>query len=571
MSNSEQRKSLKHYGMGLLVFLLTAVGYQLTFSYHYDDALTAARELDGQFVQGTLSLVEFRHFVNHLWPYWLLQFLHWLGIHISGIQLIHAWDLITASAASMFLYLLLRELVENSYIALTGAFSYSTAHCIWLYAATGRLYSTSMLFSISAYYLALQMRKPLSERKRLLIALASAASVCFACYFWLVHIFNALGVGILLLLLPVEDSWLPRIKRTAVFGVTGILLTLVVGISSLSYAGVPLTRDGIHTWIAGSGTQPVKFGLQGLMAAVYGQADGVLSMPSLIYVVHGMMLHDPVMSRLASFPLQFAKFLLVWAMLALAYIYPWLMFRRATKLNKILIFALYVPIAVNMFFGLSWLGADVQRFMPVLICQICLASMSVQDRIARTSRPRALVAALAAVCIFMAGVNLFDEELPDQRRYIPLAAQVQSIRPYVRPSDLLITFGKDFDNPYSTTVMYYTGASYLTLTNDAFYYDWDSPAWKSTVQSLWQKTAAQGGRVLVVDRLATGIYPPQTVWSERQHPRPTVSEFASFLRANYCLVPGFYIGSTQYYELQPPHPACEVLLDGARRLAQLSQ
>jgi hypothetical protein len=557
MMNKEQSASaLLSHAMGLSAFVLIAVGYQLTFSYHYDDALTAARELDGQFVQGPLSLVEFRHFVNHLWPFWTLQFLRGLGLHVSGIQLIHFMDLATATVAVTVLYLLLQDLVQSHFIAFAGAFTYSTAHSVWLYAATGRLYSTSMLFAISAYYLAVQIRRPLSQRMRMTIAIASAAMVCFACYFWLVHIFNALGVGILFLLLPAEEARLPRIKRTLVFGVTGILLTMVIGASSLAYAGIPLTRQGVQAWIAASGTQPMKFGLHGLMAAAYGQADGILATPNLLYVVRGWMLKDRAMEGIASFPWQFSKFILVWLLLALAYIYPWILFRRAPTLQRILIFSFYVPIAVNMFFGLGWLGTDVQRFLPALISEVCLAAMSFEDWMSRVSRPRTLAVCVAGAIIFIAAVNLFEEELPDQRRYIALEAQTEAVRPYVRPTDLLITFGRDFDNPYSTTVMYYTGASYLTLTNDALYYDWDSPAWKSVVESLWRKTIGQGGRMFVVDRLATGRYPPQAAWSEYRHPSPRVKEFAHFLQTNYCLSPAFYLGTTQYFDVQPRRPIC---------------
>ena len=542
--------------MGFSAFLLIMVGYAVAFSYHFDDALTAGMELDGRLVQGPLSLVEFRHFVNHLWPFWALQLLHGLGSPISGIELLHYWDLLTVTCATMLLYVLVRDLVRDRFIALGSAFVYGTAHCVWLYAATGRLYSTSMLFAISAYYLAVQNRKPLARQVRRWIPVASAALMCFACYFWLVQVFNALGVGILLLLLPVEDAWWPRIRRSLVFAFTGIVLTAAIGVSCLMYVGVPLTHQGIHAWIAGSGTQPMKFGLHGLMAAAYGQADGILATPNLLYAVHGWMLRDPAMQSIASFPWQLAKFLLVWLLLGLAYIYPWIMFRRANGLQRSLIIALYAPVAVNMLFGLGWLGTDVQRFLPALISQVCLGAMSLQDWMSRTSRPHLLATSVACAAIFIAAVNLFEEELPDQRRYVVLAAQAEAVKPYVREEDLLITFGKDFDNPYSTTILYYTRASYLTLSNDALYYNWDSTEWRTAFESIWRKTTGQGGRVFVVDRLAWGKYPVEAAWSEKQHPHPTVREFAEFLQSNYCVTPGFHLGTTQYFNVQVAKPGC---------------
>lgn len=106
-------------------------------------------------------------------------------------------------------------------------------------------------------------------------------------------------------------------------------------------------------------------------------------------------------------------------------------------------------------------------------------------------------------------------------------------------------------------MMYYTGASYLTLTNDVTYYDWDSPSWQATVDSLWRKTTENGGRVFVVDRLVSGAYPALAAWSEVQHPRPTVKQFANFLQAHYCVTPAFYVGATRYFDLRAKNSSCD--------------
>ena len=563
MQETVTQGSSMRYLKGFLVFALIFCGYDLTFSHHYDDALTAATELQGHFIQGPLSLVEFRHFVNHLWPYWLFVFFHWFKFHVSAIQLLHVWDLATASAAVMLVYCALQEIAAQRYFAFAGAFAYATAHCVWLYSGTGRLYSTSMLFAVAAYYVAFQVQKRHGSIIRLALPVVAAAFVCFASYFWLEHVFNAAAIGVMLLLLPTDGTWAQRIKNVITYVATGVCLTLVMGVSCLRYVNVPLTRSGLQTWIAGSGTQPIQFGVRGLMAAAYGQADGILATPNLLYVVHGRLLKDPAMAGLGSFAWQFAKFALVWLLLLLAYIYPWTMFRRANSFQKALILSLYVPVAINMLFGLGWLGTDVQRFLPALFPQLCLAVLSLQDWISRTARPRFLATCVVAALVVVAGVNLLEVELPTQRDYIVLEEQMKDIQPYVHSADIFVTFGKDIDNTYSTMAMHYTGASYLSLSNDAASYDWDVSDWKSRFETLWRETRERGGRVFVMDRLVSGFYPASAAWSERQHPRPTIKEYSRFLEIEFCPTPAFYLGNAQYYDVKSRSANCG-LADASR-------
>lgn len=543
-------------GVDLLTFLLICLGYQLTFSYQFGDALTTAYELQGHFVQGPLSLVEFRHLVNHLWPFWILELLRSWNFNISGIGLLHWCDLACAAASVMLLYRVLLKITEARFISFFATFAYATAHSVWIFTGTGRMYTTSMLFVFAAYYLALETERAVPEQWWLLAA-SSGVMVCLACSFWLVHTFNVVGIALLLLLLPQQFSLRRRCLALIPYCAAGLLAGLLVAISCLLYVNIPLTHSGLASWLSASGTQPVQFGLHGLMAGAYGQADGLLATPELLYMVHGFMLRDATLAHLQSLPWQLGKFLFVWTLLGLVYVYPWVMLRSASRRKQILILSLYVPLIINMYFALGWLGTDLQRFLPSLLSQVGLGALAVQDLMDRLPRPRVLAAMAISVLVFIAGVNLIESVLPSQIEFTVTAEQMKAIRPYIHWGDLLVTFGRDLDGTYNTMAMFYADANYFTMTNDGYTFDWDRPDWQLAFDQELKQTRSVGGRLFIVDRLAQGFNPPHAAWSERQHPSPTVLQFSQFVHTQYCVSPAFYVGMSQYFQVEPRLGQCQ--------------
>jgi hypothetical protein len=71
--------------------------------------------------------------------------------------------------------------------------------------------------------------------RRWLAAGAAGTLACFAALFWLVPVFNAAGVGMLLLLQSGRTSWPRRIALAAAFAATGSVVALAVGVSALRY------------------------------------------------------------------------------------------------------------------------------------------------------------------------------------------------------------------------------------------------------------------------------------------------------------------------------------------------
>jgi hypothetical protein len=553
----------ERYGKGALVFILLLLGYELTFSHYFGNGLSTAYELQG----GRVLLVEFRHLMNHLWPFWLFQFLRGFHLHVTSLGCLHLFDLVTAAASVMLLYRVLLEITNARFISLAGAFAYATSNCVWTYTGTGRLYTTSMLLIFAAYYLALQIGKASTEGRRWLIAIAAAVMTCFACFFWLVHIFNAIGVALLILLLPHDQFQRRRIGYLGLYSITAALLILGVMVSCLHYVQVPLTLPSLEAWIAGTSTPPMKYGLRGLMQASYGQANGFVATPELLYMVHGLMLKDAVLAGLRSLPWQLGKFVFIWLLLLLVYVYPWIMLSRVPPGQRILIFALYTPLAINMFFALGWLGEATARFLPTMLSQIALGVLAMRHLMARSLRPRLLGALAVVSLIFMAGVNMFEWVLPLQREYTALAEQAKAIRSYVHRGDLLVTFGRDLsgDDTYDRMVLFYADADTFTVTNDAYAYNWDLPDWQANFASVLYRVQKSGGALFVVDRLALGFNPPHAAWSERQHPYPTVREFSRFLQTEYRVTPAFYLGSSQYFRVEQPKANCAASLSTFRQ------
>jgi len=531
-----------------VVFVLLLAAYVLTFSNDSGDALDTARWMR----EGRIErMVEFRHLIVRLLPYWLWQGLGAAGLPVEPLNLLRWWDFFTAALSPMLFYHVLYRLLHGHPArrgtALAGSALYATAHCVWIYAGSGRLYSSSMLLVLAAYLLALRLPEVQGASRRWWTVLSAGALVCFAGLFWLVQVFNAVGVGLLIALLPERASRARRAAHLTGFALSGLLLAGAMGVSCLRYAQVPLEGAAVQAWIADTRTPPTRFDSSSFMKAAYGQAHGILGLPNLSYMINGLLRDDRHLLAIGSLPWQLGKFIFIWLLLLLAYAYPFFLFWNADRRLRVLILALAAPLAINIYFALIWLGTDRQRFMPSLLSVIALGTLSTGDLLKRFPRPRWVALALGAAVLLVALVNYFEVLRPTQARFRRLAAEWASAHSFLTPGDLLVTFGRDVN--YHALMLAYGTAPYLTLTNDETYYQWDQPDWQvrfhAAVREAWQR----GGRVFVMDRIAFGVNPVSAAWSEKQHPRPTVREFAAFLRSAYCVTLGFRVGQFEYFEL----------------------
>lgn len=541
------------YGKYFVLFGVLMLGYMLSFSFDENDALDTAYWMEKGDIR---SLLEFRHLVQRMLPLWLWQGLNAAGLHVPALTLLNLWDFATAAASLMLLYTILHLLTGSRPISFGATFAYATAHCVWLYTGSGRLYSTSMFLIFAAFYLALKLAGERSEARRWMLALAASTYVCFAGLFWLVHVFSGISVGLILLLLATQVSWKRRFAYVMAFGAFGLILTLAITVSCLLYVQIPLEAEAIREWMAAAGTQPMRFDALGPMKASFGHAHGIMAMYPLPYLINGLMLKDPHLAQIGSLPWELSKFVFVWALLTLVYVHPLWLFWKGDRQRRILIALLYLPLAINMYFALGWLGSDVQRFMPTMLSQFVLAAFSVQDLLGRVRRPKVVGAALTACLVFIAAVNLVTSLLPSQVAHLKLKAAMRDIRPYTRPADVLLNFGRDLPISYQTAVRFYGGARALTTTNDVTKYDWDRADWRDEIERIRQRAEAAAGRLLVMDRLAEGRNPVSAAWSEKQHPNPTVGQFAEHLRARYCVMPLLHPGMERYYGLSDRAESC---------------
>ena len=524
----------------------------LTFSRVQDDTFDTAYWMERGDVR---SMLEYRHLIQRVLPFWTWRGLQAVGIHTTSLGFLSGWDFVTAVLSLLLLHEFLRKLTGWRALSIAATFAYGTAHCMWLYAGSGRLYSTSMLLAIAAWYLALEAHDAMGAR-RLLISLAAGVLVCMGALFWMVQVFNAFGVGLLLLFAPSRSKMGARLAHFAAYSAVGTAVALAVAVSCLLYVQIPLEQPAISTWMASAGTQPMKYDVLGVMKASFGQANGHLVMFELPYMINGLMLKDPKLVQIGSLPWQLSKFFLVWILLVPIYLYPlWLMW-SPRSIPRGVIFALYAPFIVNFVFALGWLGTDLQRFMPTFPSLIALGAISAQDWMRRARKPRLWGAAICAALAFIAADNLVESNLRTQRQLRDLAGQMKAIDPFTHPADLVANFGRDLSVTYQTMTRYYGGAIALTLTNDNTYYDWDSPKWQENVAKLVRERRALGGRVFLMDRVVLGVNPVQAAWSEKQHAKPTVREFAAHVRAAYCVLPGFSIGPDAYFELRENTGSC---------------
>jgi len=540
------------FGRKALLFLLVLMVLFLSFSRTQDDAFDTAYWMEKGDAR---AMLEYRHLIQREFPYWLWQPVESSGIHIEPIHWLMGWDFLSATLLLFLYYRFLRELTGCAPVAFAGAFAFGTANCIWIYAGSGRLYSTSLLLAVGGYLLALYANRD-DGRRRWLLACAAGALVCLAALFWMVHVFNAIGVGLLLLFGPERCSWTRRGAHFVGFVATGTVIALAITVSCLLYVQIPLEKEAISAWMASAGTQPMKFDALGATKAAFGQANGHLVMNELPYMVNGVLRKDAHIVGAGNFPWQITKFVLIWLLIAPTYVYPLWLLWKPRSVPRSVIFPLLVPVGINLIFGIGWLGTDVQRFMPTMPVFIALGTISAHDWMQRLARPRTFALAMWAILLFIAGCNLVESNLMNYRRLGMWAEEMKTVRHLTRPQDLAVNFGRDLPVTYQTMMHFYAGANSLTLTNDAVYYDWDSPRWKETLQTLMEERKTVGGRVFLMDRVVLGENPPQAAWSEVQHPQPTVKQFAAHVRATYCMVPGFAVGSHEYFEMRERSNGC---------------
>jgi hypothetical protein len=547
----ESASALGAWAIRGLVFLLLVAGYWLTFSYDSGDALDAARWMR----EGSVTkLVEFRHLIQRLLPFWLWLGLERLGLSVEPLSVLVWWDFVSAALSVMLLYTLVREVLGGRWLPFVLAAAFATSHCVWHFAGSGRLYTTSMLFVTAAYFLAFRLPSLKSEPLRFLAAAAAGLYLCLAAYFWLVHGINVLGLAALLLLLPTGVTWLKRLGYCSAFGAAGLVAGLAILFSCLHYGRIPISKEGIQAWVTDPARPPTQLNFQSPMNAAYGQAHGIVVLPHLPPMVNGFLRNDPELVKLGNFPWQLSKFVFVWLLLALVYVVPiYLLSKSGTDTRKRIV-AMLLPVAATMYFAILWLGTDRQRFMPVFVSEVLLAGWSVQELLKRVSRPRMLAALLTASVVFIAGCNLLEVKLPTQTRFLVLRGEWSPLKLILRKSDLVIDFGRDFD--YQPLITYYANAGFLNVSNEKQFYDWDHPEWQRNFHRIVEQRMAGGGRVFVLERLALGHRPLEAAWSEKLHPRPTVAEFAAYLRASYCVVSGFQMGRFQYFELRPASQPC---------------
>ncbi len=551
----EPRITLRGFIRGLVVFLILIAMMWITFSRTQDDALDTAFWTE----RGEITpMVEFRHLILRLLPLWTWNFLRDLGIAQRALTWLMIWDFVSSALLMMMVFALVKRCVRNSAIAFAGAFAFGTLQCIWIYSGSGRLYSTSMLLAVCAYFLAVSRDTIPSSQKRLIMSMFAAVFISFAGLFWLVHVFNAVGVGLLILFFPLNQRTSERLVNFALYSLAGVLLVLLVGASCLSWAGIPLQADAVSQWISSTQTAPLKYDILGIMKGSFGHAAGILVMNELPYMINGLMLKDSKLLQIGSFPWQLAKYVFVWAILGAIYLRSlWLLF-RATPRVRLMVLAFATPLLITLAFAFGWLGTDVQRFAPAMPSLVVLGCLCAQQWSVGLNNPRRFAVIAWACLAFIAVDNLIESNLRSRVFLSGVAEQMAAIRSQTHPSDLMVNFGRDFPVTYQTMTRYYGGAISLTLTNDGVFYDWDSPRWRQEIHEYVEKHRAMGGRVFMMDRVVEGVNPVEAAWSEKQHAKPSVREFAQYLRSAYCVMPAFKVGPQAYFELRENPGSCPV-------------
>jgi hypothetical protein len=533
--------------------------YWLTFSCNFDDALDTARWIE----EGNIArMFEFRHLISRLVPFWMWNGVRSAGAEVSALKFLQLTDFFSAIPAVLLMFAMLRSLGAGLRVALAATFAFGTAWAFWMYVGTGRPYSTSMLFALGAYTVALSMRGKASERGQFARAASAGALALLSCLFWLQQATSCIGAGLVVALWPEGRPLLRRAAYLSVFALSGIVLALAILVSGLTYTQSADSPEEVRAWIAGSGTQPTRLDATSPMKASFGQAGGIIVLTNLSYMINGLLIGDPRLLELGSLPWQLGKFILVWLLALPIYLYAPLAFRRAGPERRVLLFCFFVPLALNGVFALLWLGSDQQRFLPSLPNLVVLGAFAAQDWLARLRRPQVAAGALLAALAFIAAVNYAEGIRPRQREFREYSAVMKQVAGRAGENDFVIFFGRDLSITYRTMVRYFIGVPFVNL-NDEAYFKWERADWAQQLEGFIQPVLARGGRVFVIDRLALGNNPVAAAWSEKQRPKPTVKDISLYLRAHYCLTPGWNIGEVSYWQLAPRDASCRSPLDAA--------
>ena len=541
---------------------LLLLAYVLAFSHHYDDALDTARRMMSGDVQ---TMFEFRHLISRLVPFWLWRGLGAIGFHLSALTLLQITDFVSAVAAVMLIYRLLRRLQISRGVAAGFTLAFGTSWAFWMYVGTGRPYSTSIFFAAAAYSVGLSMDSATTENTRLWRVAGAAALVMLSCLFWLQQFTSCIGVGMLVALRPCGVSFPRRALYLGAFGITGLLLSTAILLAGFAYTGVVHSSTDLHGWIASTHTAPIKLDVSSIMKAAFGHAALVFPLHTLPYMVHGVLLHDPRLIADGSLGWELSKFTLAWLMLVPVYAYPLMAFGAAPSQRKVVLAAFFTPLAVNLVFALLWLGSDEQRFLPSLINVVVLGAIGYSAALVhyRDSKPKRqkFVTGTLAILLFVAAINLVDGVLRQQREFTHLSQEMERARGAANENDFVVFFGRDISPTYETMMAYYLGPSYLDMGDESFYH-WGRPDWATQLSSRIEPVLARGGRVFVVDRLALGLNPVSAAWSEVQRPYPKVKDIALFLRTRFCVTPAWHIGTDSYWQVAPRTPACQSSNEG---------
>lgn len=550
-----RKKSTNHL-LGFAAFFLLLIAYVLTFSHDYVHGLNYARWMERGDIR---SMFEFRHLIACMPAFWFWRVLWSAGMQVSALTTLQSIDFVSAAFTVLLVFVLLRRLEVPRGVAVATTFAIATCWAFWVYVGTGRPYSTALGLSVAAYLIAAAMNENVSDRVLFLRAIGAGALMLFSCLLWLHQFTNCLGVGLLVALRPQDRSLWRRAGYLGTYAATGLLFGLLILVSGFRYTGVVHSSADLHGWIASSGTPPVKLDASSIMKASFGQAAGIITIEHLPYMINGLLRHDPRLLETGSFPWEMSKFVVAWILVAPLYLYPFLAFPRAAPAGKVLLASFFLPLAVNMAFALAWLGSDLHRFQPSILSLGVLGALGAISLLERLrehpARRRLVIAAILAVLVFVAVVNLFDGVLREQRKYTALAQEMERNRGAANEHDLVVFFGRDFSETYFEMVSYYLGPPFFDM-NDDFYFHWGHPDWVNQLSSHFDPVLARGGRVFVVDRLALGVNPASAEWSEVQRPYPKVKDIASFLRRNYCLTPGWRIGSVTYWQVSSLTPSC---------------
>lgn len=541
------------------VTLLLCLGYWLSFSHHFGDTLDVAGRMQSGDIRG---LYEFHHLIAGLLPFWLWTGLRQAGVSISPLSLLQLFAFVPTVATVLLVFAMLRRLEIPALLASGATFAFATSWGFWVYVGTGRPYSTSMFFAVSAYYVALSINEIRSEKGSLFRIVGAALLVTLSCLFWLEQCFNCIGVGLLVALHPEGLTASRRFRNLAIYAFTGIVLTLAILLSGFLYTGAVQTRDDIQPWIATGATPPMTFDRLSVMKASYGLAAGIVDLDGLSYMVNGLVRRDPRLLKIGSLPWQSTKFVLALLLVLPIYLYPILAFRRSSCKKKIILVSFSVPLLLNLIFALGFMGSDVERFLPSFGCLAVLGALRLRGSTMQLRWRHTLSVLLAVALAFIAGVNLVEGALAEKRYFTGLARELKDAAGHPGPRDFVFFFGRDFSHTYCTMLHYYLGASYLNLSANLAFPYWDRPDWQEELTAYIARGRAEGGRVFVVDRLALGENPISAAWSEVQHPKPTVREVTYFLRTSFCLTPAWKIGPTAYWQLAPRTLSCSSPLAG---------